>query len=161
MRRLALAAITAVVLGGLTIAVNASPTDQRKRATSEEGASTPEFAKQVARVADATKLAKISPPKCNVNQEVTKYVKCINKYLIKLANGVEDALDAISQLVAADCLVAVPVTQYGDSATQLFGYVWNPGGGAPTFLTSALDYTEDPTTTDFNWFVLANPECVS
>jgi hypothetical protein len=53
------------------------------------------------------------------------------------------------------CTRITEVTRYGDDPRGgTFGYLWDNGDGTPVFLTTALNYTIDPTTDPFNYFML-------
>jgi hypothetical protein len=53
------------------------------------------------------------------------------------------------------CTRITEVTRYGqDPRGGTFGYLWDSGDGTPVFLTTALNYTIDPTTDPFNYFML-------
>jgi hypothetical protein len=53
------------------------------------------------------------------------------------------------------CARILEVTRYGeDPEGGTFGYVWDNGDGSPVFLKTALDFTIDPTTEPFNYFML-------
>jgi hypothetical protein len=61
------------------------------------------------------------------------------------------------------CTRISEVTQYGEAPRGgTFGYVWDNGDDTPTFLTTALNYTIDPATDPFKYFMLwqNNERCV-
>jgi hypothetical protein len=94
---------------------------------------------------------------CNPNGPVEKYLNCLNKYLDKLASNLNTTIAKLQQTQSElsglyDCFLAVPVTSY-------MGYLY--GDPNAPFQTSALDFTEDPSTQVFDYFALIDPNCVT
>ena len=106
----------------------------------------------------APRLAPIPPPDCNAKDPVDVYVRCVNRYLTKLSRQVNRSIDSLNHLYN-DCLVGVPITQYGSSdGTSGYSFT-NPGETTP-FLTTAIDYTEDTTTDQFDWMAIIQDSCI-
>jgi hypothetical protein len=110
--------------------------------------------------------AAVPPFTCNPNDPVQRYLNCLNKYLNRLAKNLNSTIADLRQtqndlynLYA--CFFAVPVTQYGENPYGgSHGYVYGFSDGS-AFLTTALDYTMDPATEWFDYFLLVDPACVS
>lgn len=66
-------------------------------------------------------------------------VSCLNKEVKTLTKVV--AVDTKFLSMLANCMREVPVSQYGDGTNHTFGYVYNPGGTASPYNTTALDVT--------------------
>ena len=151
MRRVAIFGIVSILVVGITVAtVNAEPSNRPKRLASETQATAPDPLRGA-----ALAISAIEPPQCSVNQAVERYVRCLNRYLTRLARGVNDALGTFDDFFK--CTSYLPITRYGDPlGTQ--GYVYDPGTGV-TFKTTALDVTEDTAVDPFSFaYVLRNTE---
>ncbi|MGH2590270.1 MAG: hypothetical protein ACRDGW_05675, partial [Actinomycetota bacterium] len=82
------------------------------------------------------------------------------RYLNRLANGVNDALDTFDTFFR--CTNYIQVTQYGDPAGT-FGYEFVNQGQTTPVLTSALAFTQDLATEPFlNAYVVRPTErCIA
>jgi hypothetical protein len=94
---------------------------------------------------------------CDPNDPVDRYLNCLNKYLDRLAGNLNTTIARLQQTQADlyglyDCFQAVPVTSY-------MGYLY--GTPSAPIQTTALDFTEDPTTQVFDYFGVINPDCVA
>jgi len=134
MRRVTIFGLVTVLVVGITMAtVNAEPAAPQRRTDSSQPA-IPERL-QNARL----RISAIEAPTCDVRDEVTVYVRCLNRYLKSLARGVNKALNTFDTFF--QCTSYLPITQYGDPTTGTFGYVFDNNDGTGPFLTSALDIT--------------------
>lgn len=75
---------------------------------------------------------------CSTVSCLQKQVKTLSGQVKKLTKEVKANTKSLKTLTG--CLAEAPITRYGDPAGS-FGYVFNPGGGQPTFNTTALDGT--------------------
>jgi hypothetical protein len=142
--------IVSILLVGITVAtVNAEPSNRPTRAANEPLATAPDALREA-----AFSITAIEPPRCDPRQDVDRYVRCLNRYLTRLANGVNQALGTFDDFFR--CTSYLPITQYGDPTGATEGYVYDPGTGV-TFKTTALDVTVDTATDPFSFaYVLKN-----
>jgi hypothetical protein len=73
-----------------------------------------------------------------------KQFKALKKEVASLKKEVTQVkqLSLSVAFVLVDCMAAAtPIDEFGDAANQTEGYVYQPTGGAPTVLTTALDVT--------------------
>jgi hypothetical protein len=140
-----------LILGlGLTATVQAQPTVDTERAT----------AIKADRV-DGLRLAlntvrRIESPTCDVFDDAKVYQRCLNRYLSRLARNINQAVADLNNLYNR-CLVAIPVTQYGIPPTEGYQYT---APDLTEFLTTSLDYTFDPATEGFRYFIFTPERCV-
>ncbi len=149
MRRVTIFGIVTILVVGITVAtVNAEPSNRPKRVSNEIQATAPDPLREA-----AFSITAIEPPRCSVNQAVDRYIRCLNRYLTRLANGVNEALDTFDSFFR--CTSYLPITRYG-LVDGTAGYVFDPGTGV-TFKTTALDITEDTAVDPFSFaYVLKN-----
>ena len=134
MRKVTIFGLVTVLVVGVTMAtVNAEPSSPKREANTVQ----PRVPDRLRRAESSIRA--IQPPTCDPRVAVDRYVKCLNRYLTKLANGVNEAIETFDTFF--QCTSYLPVTQYGDLAGT-FGYVFDPGTGV-TFKTTGLDITED------------------
>lgn len=154
MRRLTIFGLTLVlIVVGVAVAVQAEPSAPPREASETQ----PTMPHRLSR-AEFT-IRSIARPECDP-ANARRWIKCIDRYLNRLANGVNDALDTFDTFFR--CTSYIQVTQYGDPAGT-FGYEFvNPGQTTP-ILTSALDLTQDPATESFlNAYVVRPTErCIA
>jgi hypothetical protein len=93
-----------------------------------------------------TRIRDIQEPRCDPGSQVDRYVRCLNRYLSRLANGVNEAIGTFEMFFK--CTNYLQITQYGDPAGSA-GYVYNNNDGTGEFFTSSLDITFDVTTDPF------------
>lgn len=150
MRRVTIFGIVTILVVGITVAtVNAEPSNRPKRMANETQATAPDPLREA-----ALSITAVEPPRCSVNQAVDRYIRCLNRYLTRLANGVNEALDTFDSFFR--CTSYLPITQYGDPTGATEGYVYDPGTGV-TFKTTALDVTVDTAVDPFSFaYVLKN-----
>ena len=151
MRRATILGIVTILVVGITMAtVNAEPSNGPKRVANEIQATAPDPLREA-----ALDIAAIEAPRCSVTQAVDRYIRCLNRYLTRLANGVNEALGIFDDFFR--CTSYLPISQYGDPAGT-HGYVYDPGTGV-TFKTTALDITENLETDPFRFaYVLKNTD---
>jgi hypothetical protein len=154
MRRLTIFGLTLVlVVVGVAVAVQAEPSAPPREASETQ----PMIPHRLSR-AEFT-IRAIQRPDCDP-RDAARWIKCIDRYLNRLAIGVNDALDTFDTFFR--CTSYIQVTQYGDPAGT-FGYEFvNPGQTTP-ILTSALDFTQDLETEAFlNAYVVRPTErCIA
>jgi hypothetical protein len=125
----------AVLVGIAAVIVSASPTRQMPSAVQ---------LRQQERFAKRLDAVRRAPVHCQT-------LKCLNKQLTKLSNFVD---------FFYGCVVVYPVSQYGDTAGSQ-GYVYDPGGGDPTFDTAGIQYTLDKTTDAYRYMATFKKACVT
>ena len=153
MRKATIFGLVTVLVVGVTMAtVNAEPSAPERRSTSQEAI--PDQL-QNARL----QIRAIEPPTCDPRVAVDRYVRCLNRYLTRLANGVNEALETFDTFF--QCTSYLPITQYGDPAGT-FGYVFDNNDGTGPFLTSGLDVTENLETDVFlnHYVVRPTTKCI-
>jgi hypothetical protein len=131
--------ITSITVSAASSGRNASPSDRATRA--EAGARLPVFLD--------TKIDCGVPSRSQdwPNQDaLEETVRCL-----------EDELRDFNRVMKGffRCVRIEEVTRYGsDPLGGTFGYVWDNGDGSPVILRTALDFTVDPTTEPFNFFMI-------
>jgi len=80
-------------------------------------------------------------------------LKCLNGYLSRLSKDTEAFEDFVNGFINTwnSCFRVNPLTRYG-SLDNTFGYIFDVGDGT-TFKVTALDYSFDPTTEPFRYFM--------
>lgn len=149
MRRLGVVlAVTAVLVGGTVLAVNASG-GRVARGDAVE-ATRPSYRLAMHKFGTLNSLVR---KPCTLGQGtiegLTRTIQCINNKL--------DKLDILSRRFF-QCATLQRITQYGAS-DGTFGYSFTGTSGGTPFLTTALDFTENPTTDDWDWAVLWKKSC--
>ena len=149
MRRLGIVlAVTAVLVGGTVLAVNASGGRVARGAAVE--ATRPNYRLAMHKFQTLNSLARRA---CTLGQGtiegLTRTIQCINNKL--------DKLDVLSRRFF-QCATLQRITQYGAS-DGTFGYSFTqPNGGTP-ILTTGLDFTENSSTDPWQWAVLWKKSC--
>jgi hypothetical protein len=156
MRRLIVFSITlALVVGVAVMSVNAAPTaPQREPTGAEEEEGIP---KRLNRASFTIRA--IRPPDCDPsNAEI--YIRCLDRYLTRLARGINEALTTFDTFFK--CTSYVQITQFGDEVGQTEGYEYRLPD-TTVFLTTALDFTDDLNTQPFlNYYVVRPTErCIA
>jgi len=149
MRRLGVVlAVTAVLVGGTVLAVNASGGRTARGAT--VGAPRPSYRLAMHKFRTLSSLAR---KECTLGQGtiegLTRTIQCINNKLNKL--------DVLSRRFF-QCATLQRITQYG-SSDGTTGYSYTASGGGTPFLTTALDFTENSQTDPWDWAVLWKKSC--
>ena len=149
MRRLGVVlAVAAVLVGGTVLAVNASGGREARGDAVRTTRPTYRLAMHKFRV-----LNSLARRECTLGQGtiegLTRTIECINNKL--------DKLDTLSRRFF-QCATLQRITQYGAS-DGTFGYSFTGNGGGTPFLTTALDFTENPQTDLWDWAVLWKKSC--
>jgi hypothetical protein len=154
MRRLTIFGLTLVlVVVGVTAAVQAEPPAPPR----EPSVTEPRMPDRLSRAAFTIRA--IARPDCNP-AEAARWIKCIDRYLNRLANGVNDALDTFDTFFK--CTSYVQISQYGDPAGT-FGYEFVNQGQTTPILITALDFWDEVAERPFfNYYVVRPTErCIA
>jgi hypothetical protein len=144
MRKLMLFGLTVVLVVSVAVmSVNAAPTAPPREPSRAE-LDARRVTERLNRAVYSVRA--IQPPDCNPSNAET-YIKCLDRYLTRLARGINKALTTFDTFFK--CTNYAFVTQYGLPAdpTAPEGYEYrapDPTTGTPTvFLTTALDFAQE------------------
>ena len=148
-RAIMLMVVALFVVGGFGAGVQAASEDP-----GPSGAATSDKARELERF----RTPPIPQPSCNpANAE--RYIRCLDRYLTKLAKNLNRALNDLAAY--NNCIRFVyPFTLYGIPPTE--GFVYRPPAPGADFVVSAYSETIDTTTDPFLWVVTLEdtPACV-